>query len=91
MAPSQTILSSDYWVREGCVFAPNCTCTDHVLGGMSQIDYTLIGSEMSIGAVRITDLDFDDDEVIFPETTDILLQVLGSLEWEAEPLGFRGS
>ena len=41
------------------------TCMDHVMGRMS-------GCEVSFGTVRITDLDFADDAVIFAEKTEVL-------------------
>ena len=39
------------------------------------------------GNVKISDLDFADDAVIFAETLDILLVVLEVLNEESEPLG----
>ena len=39
------------------------------------------------GNVKISDLDFADDAVIFAETLDILLGALGELNEESEPLG----
>ena len=41
--------------------------------------------------VKISDLDFTDDAVIFPETLDILLGALGVLNVASEPLGLRVS
>ena len=41
----------------------------------------------SFGNVKISDLDFADDAVIFVETLDILLEALGVLNEESEPLG----
>ncbi len=49
------------------------------------------GCGVSFGDVRITDLDFADDAVIFAETADILTEALESLSEEAEPLGLRVS
>ena len=43
------------------------------------------------GNVRISDLDFADDAVIFAETLDILLKALDVLIWASEPLGLRDS
>ena len=40
--------------------------------------------------VKISDLDFADDAVIFAETPDILLGALKVLNEESEPLGLRG-
>jgi len=45
----------------------------------------------SFGNANISDLDFADDAVIFGETLDILLEALGVLNWESEPLGLRVS
>ena len=45
----------------------------------------------SFGNVKISDLDFADDAVIFAETLDILLGVLEVLNEESEPLAFRVS
>ena len=49
------------------------------------------GCGLSFGTVRITDLDFADDAVIFAETTKVLEGALNSLSEEAEPLGLRVS
>ena len=48
---------------------------DHVLGRMSEIS----GSEVSFGAVRITDLEFVDEAVIFVETTEVISEAHESL------------
>ena len=45
----------------------------------------------SFGNVKISDLDFTDDAVIFAETLDILLGALEVLNEESEPLGLRVS
>ncbi len=45
----------------------------------------------SFGNVKISDLDFADDAVIFAETLDILLRALEVLNEESEPLGLRVS
>ena len=45
----------------------------------------------SFGNVKISDLDFADDAVIFVETLDILLGALVVLIKESEPLGLRVS
>ena len=45
----------------------------------------------SFGNVKISDLDFADDAVIFAETLDILLGALVVLNEESEPLGLRVS
>ena len=42
----------------------------------------------SFGNVKISDLDFTDDAVIFAETLEILLGALEVLNEESEPLGF---
>ena len=41
--------------------------------------------------VRITDLDFADDAVIFAKTTEVLAGALDSLNEEPDPLGLRVS
>ena len=46
-------------------------------------------SGVSFGNVKISDLDFADDAVIFAETLDILLGALNVLNEESEPLGLR--
>ena len=43
------------------------------------------------GNVKISDLDFPDDAVIFAETLDILLGALEVLNEESEPLGLQVS
>ena len=45
----------------------------------------------SFGNVKISDLDFADDAVIFVETLNILLGALKVLNEELEPLGLRVS
>ena len=44
------------------------------------------GCRLSSGAVRITDLSFHDDAVIFTETTEVLAEALESLSAEAEAI-----
>ena len=58
-------------VRQGCVLAPTLfsTCVDWILGRMSERS----SCGASFGNVKISDLDFADDAVIFAETLDILL------------------
>ena len=60
---------------------------DHVLERMSEKS----GCGLSFGTVRISDLDFADDAVIFAETTEVLAGALNSLSEEAELLGLRVS
>ena len=76
-------------VRQGCVLAPSLfsTCMDWIM------DRVVYGSRcgVSFGEVRITDLDFADDAVIFAETLDVLTGALETLSEEAEPLGLRVS
>ena len=43
----------------------------------------------SFGNVKISDLDFADDAVIFAETLDILLAALEVLNEQSEPLGLQ--
>ena len=45
----------------------------------------------SFGNVKISDLDFADDAVIFAETSDILLGALEVLNEKSEPMGLRVS
>ena len=85
---------SDYFpvnsgVRQGCLLAQTLfnTCMDHILGRMSEKS----GCGVSFGTVRISDLHFADDAVIFAETTEVLPGALDSLSEEAEPLGLRVS
>ena len=72
-------------VRQECVLVLTFfnTCIDHVLRRMSEKS----GCGVSFGKVRITDLDFADDAVIFAEITEVLA---GALEG-AEPLELRVS
>ena len=48
------------------------------------------GCGVSCGTVRIIELDFADDAVIFVETTEVLAGALDSLSEEAELLGLQG-
>jgi len=63
------------------------TCMDWILGRMSERS----SCGASFGNVKISDLDFADDAVIFAETLDILLGALEVLNEESEPLGLRFS
>ena len=45
----------------------------------------------SFGNVKISDLDFADDAIIFEDTLDILLGALAVLNEESEPMGLRVS
>ena len=56
---------------QGCVLAPTLfsTCMDWILGRMSERS----SCGASFGNVKISDLDFTDNAVIFAETLDILL------------------
>ena len=76
-------------VRQGCGLAPTLfsTCMDWILGRMSERS----SCGASFGNVKISDLDFTDDAVIFAETIDILLGALNVLNEESEPLGLRVS
>ena len=76
----------------GCirnVLAPTLfdTVMDHVLGWMSEMS----DCGVSFQTVRITDLEFADDAVIFLEITDVLPEALKSLSEGAKPLGLRVS
>ena len=57
--------------------------TDWILGKMTETS----SCGALFGNVKISDLDFADDAVIFPETLDILLGALSVLNEELEPLG----
>ena len=61
-------------VCQGCVLAPTffSTCMDWILGRMSERS----SCGAWFGNVKISDLDFADDAVIFAETLDILLGAL---------------
>ena len=76
-------------VREGGVLAQTLfdISMDHVLGRMSEES----GCGLSFATVRVTDLDFADDAVIFAQTTEIVAGALDSLSEEAEPLRLRVS
>ena len=72
-------------VLQGCVLAPTLfsTCMEWILGRMSERS----SCSASFGNVKISDLDFADDAVIFAETLDILSGSLEVLNEESEPLG----
>ena len=72
-------------VPQGCVLAPTLysTCMDWILGRMPERS----NCGASFGNVKISDLDFADDAVIFMETLDILLGTLEALNEMSEPLG----
>ena len=63
------------------------TCMDWILGRMSERS----SCGASFGNVKISDIDFADDAVIFAETLHILLGALEVLNKESEPLGLRVS
>ena len=67
-------------VHQGCVLAPTLfsTCMDWILGRLSERS----SCNASFGNVKISDLDFADDAVIFAETLDILLGALEVLNEE---------
>ena len=67
-----------------CVLTPTLfsTCMDWILGRMSERS----SCGASFGNVKISDLDFADDAVIFAETLDILLGAPGVQNEESEPL-----
>ena len=62
-------------VHQGCVQAPTffSACMDWILGRMSERSIC----SASFGTVKVSDLDFADDAIIFAETLDI---PLGALE-----------
>ena len=71
-------------------------CTDpHTFQPLYGLDSGRMSKRSSCGAtfgnVKISDLDFADDEVIFVETLTILTGVIEALNEESEPLGLRVS
>ena len=72
-------------VCQGCVLAPTLfsTCMDWIPGRISKRS----SCSASFGNVKISDLDFADDAVIFADTLDILSGALEMLNEESEPLG----
>ena len=74
-------------VHQECVLAPTLfsDCMDWILGRLSERS----SCGASFGNVKISDLDFADDAVIFAETLAILLGALEVLNEESEPLGLR--
>ena len=76
-------------VHQGCVLAPTLfsACIDWILGRMAERS----SCGASFGNVKISDVDFADDAVIFAETLDILWGALEMLNEESEPLGLRVS
>ena len=76
-------------VCQGCALAPTLfsACRDWILGRMSERSSCIA----SFGHVKISDLDFTHDAVIFAETLDILFGAFKVLNEELEPLGLRVS
>ena len=76
-------------VRQGCVLAPSLfsACMDWVLG--RTVDRSRCGAD--VGNVKITDLDFADDAVIFAESLEVLALALEALSGEAGSLGLEVS
>ena len=76
-------------VHQRCVLAPTLfsVCVDWILGRLSERS----SCSASFGNVKISDVDFTDDAVIFAETLDILLGALKVLNEEPEPLGLWAS
>ncbi|KAG0716932.1 Retrovirus-related Pol polyprotein from type-1 retrotransposable element R2 [Chionoecetes opilio] len=76
-------------VRQGCVLAPSLfnTCMDWVLGKV--VDQSDCGA--SLGNIKITDLVFADDAVIFAESLEVLVMAPEALHEEAKPLGLEVS
>ena len=56
-------------------------CMDHILGRMLK----KWGCVVSFETVRINDLDFADDAVIFAETSEVLAETLESMSEEVLP------
>ena len=63
----------------------------HLYGLDSREDVERSSCGTSYGNVKISDLDFTDDAVIFAETLDILMGALKVLNEELELLGLRVS
>ncbi len=76
-------------VRQGCVLAPTLfnVCMDWVLG--RTVDGSSCGA--SVGDIKVTDLDFADDAVIFAETLGVVELALETLSEESKPLGLAVS
>ena len=72
-------------VHQGCVLAPTLfiACMDWILGRMSERS----SCGAWFGNVKISDLHFTDDAVIFMENLNILLGALKVLNEESELLG----
>ena len=72
-------------VHQECVLAPTLfsACMDWILGRMSERS----SCGVSFGNVKISDLDFANDAVIFAETLDILLGALDVLNEESGSAG----
>ena len=73
-------------VRQRCALAPTffSACMDKILG--MRLERSSCGA--SVGNIKISDIDFTDDAVIFAETLDIILGSLEVLNEEPVPLGF---
>ena len=71
------------------VLAPTLfsACMNWILGRMSERSNCVA----LLWNIKISDLDFADDAVIFGEMLDILLGALGVLNEESEPFGFQVS
>ena len=61
------------------------TCMDHGLGKMSEKS----GCGLSFETVRITDIDYAENAVIFAVTTEVLSEALELLSEDSKPLGLR--
>ena len=85
MVPSLTYFQLLLEFVRGCALAPTLfsTCVDWIPERSS--------CGVSFGNVKISDLDFADDAVIFAETLEILLGALEVLNDESELLGLRVS
>ena len=76
-------------VCQGCALTPTLfsTCMDWILRRISERS----SCGTSLGNVKLSDLDFADNAVIFAEILDILLGAQEVLNEESEPLGLRVS
>ena len=75
-------------VHQGCVLAPTLfsACMCWILGRMSERS----SCGASFGNVKISDLDFADEAVIFAETLDIIFGGSRGAECEIGAAGFTG-
>ena len=83
MVPCPTYFQLLLEFVRGVSWPPHFSALDWILGRMSERS----SCGVSFRNVKISDLDFVDDAVIFAETMDILLGAFEVLTEESEPLG----